>query len=339
VLLRDGTGGPELLLTVRPQSMSFMGGATVFPGGAVHRTDLDPGWERASGLARPEAAAALGIDDPGAALGYFICALREAYEEVGFLTGSGPLDRVERAAADDPSRWLRQCLDTGVVLGTDALVPAGRWITPVGSPLRFDARFFATRVPDGWEPEPDPSEVERCFWIAPGEAVEELEAGRIHMAPPTIEVLHRLEGLGSVEEVLRVLSQEATARDGPWVTKLHPLVRLILAPNPGVMTGPGTNTYIVGQPGRACFVIDPAVADDSYIRVLTDAAETIAGIIVTHRHPDHSRDTPPIMSVSCWRTSSSAAIPFSERAPPSSRRPTGTCARIWPRCDAFEDYR
>jgi glyoxylase-like metal-dependent hydrolase (beta-lactamase superfamily II)/8-oxo-dGTP pyrophosphatase MutT (NUDIX family) len=267
--------------------MNFMGGATVFPGGAVHHADLDPSWERASGLARAEAAAALGIDDPGAALGYFICALREAFEEVGFLTGSGAIDRIERAAADEPGRWLEQCLDAGVVLGTDTLLPAGRWITPVGSPIRFDARFFATRVPDGWEPRADPTEVQRCFWIAPSTAVEDLEAGRIHMAPPTIEMLHRLAGLGSVEEVLRVLSQEAAPRDGPWVTKLHPLVRLVLAPNPGVMTGPGTNTYIVGRSGRAGFVIDPAVDDDSYIRVVTEAAERIAGIIVTHRHPDH----------------------------------------------------
>jgi glyoxylase-like metal-dependent hydrolase (beta-lactamase superfamily II)/8-oxo-dGTP pyrophosphatase MutT (NUDIX family) len=286
VLLRDGPDGPELLLTVRPKSMRFMGGAAVFVGGAVSQADLDPRWERASRLTRAEAAGALGLGDP-AALGSFVCALREAFEEVGLLLGSGPLERVQRSASDDPERWLEHCLDLGVVLGTDLLIPAGRWVTPHGAPIRFETWFFATRVPDGWEPRPDPAEVEACFWKAPRRALEDLEAGRLHMASPTIEVLHRLEGLDSVEEVMRVLSQEAAPRDRPWVTRLHPVVRLVLAPNAGIMTGPGTNTYIVGLPGTESFVIDPAVDDESYLGIVAEAAGVTRGIIVTHRHSDH----------------------------------------------------
>jgi glyoxylase-like metal-dependent hydrolase (beta-lactamase superfamily II)/8-oxo-dGTP pyrophosphatase MutT (NUDIX family) len=267
--------------------MRFMGGASVFPGGAVSPSDLDPLWERASRLTRAEAAAALGIEDPVAALGYFVCALREAFEEVGFLIGEGPIGRAERSPSDDPPGWLEHCLDLGLVLGSDALLPAGRWITPEGSPIRFDTRFFASRVPQGWEPRPHPTEVADCYWITPARAMEQLGSGRLQMAPPTIEVLHRLEGLGSVEEILRVLSQETAPRDGPWVTDAHPVVRLVLAPNPGLMTGPGTNTYIVGRAGRTTFVVDPAVDDDSYLRVVTEAAGRVGGIIVTHRHPDH----------------------------------------------------
>jgi glyoxylase-like metal-dependent hydrolase (beta-lactamase superfamily II)/8-oxo-dGTP pyrophosphatase MutT (NUDIX family) len=288
VLLRDGPDGPEVLLTVRPQNMRFMGGASVFPGGAVSAGDLDPRWERASRLTRAEAAAALGIENPAAALGYFICALREAFEEVGFLIGSGPLEMIERATSDDPERWLGHCLERGVVLGSDALLPAGRWITPEGSPVRFDTRFFATRAPDGWEPTPHPAEVEDWFWIAPARAVEDLGSGRLHMAPPTVDVLQRVRGLSSVEEVLRVLTQRGTPRSGPWVTNLHPAVRLVLAPNAGIMTGPGTNTYIVGSPGGPSVVIDPAVEDKSYLRVVAEAAGRVGGVVVTHRHPDHT---------------------------------------------------
>ena len=288
VLLRDSGSEPEVLLTVRPKTMRFMGGASVFPGGAVSPSDLDARWEPASRMTRAEAAAALGTEDPVAALGYFVCALREAFEEVGFLIGDGPLERAERPSSDDPARWLEHCLDLGLVVGTDALLPAGRWITPEGSPIRFDTRFFATRVPERWEPRPHPTEVTECYWISPARAIEQLGSGHLHMAPPTIEVLHRIEGLGSVEEVLRVLSQEPAPRDGPWVTSVHPLVRLVLAPNAGFMTGPGTNTYIAGRPGGTTFVIDPAVDDESYLRVVTEAAGRVGGIIVTHRHPDHT---------------------------------------------------
>lgn len=287
VLLRDGDQGPELLLTVRPAALAFMGGAAVFPGGAVAPSDRDRRWERASALGRSEAAAALGVEDADEALGYFVCALREAFEEVGFLIGSGPLDRLERSASDDPERWLALCLDLRVVLGTDLLVPAGRSITPEGSPIRFDTRFFATRAPEGWEPRSDPSEVERCLWLSPQRAVEELGHGRLHMAPPTIEVLHRLARAGSVEDMLEELRRSAASSRGLHATALHPLVQVALAPNAGIMTGPGTNTYIVGPPGGPSVVIDPAVDDDQFLQVVLESSGALRGIVVTHRHPDH----------------------------------------------------
>lgn len=69
---------------------------------------------------------------------------------------------------------------------------------------------------------------------------------------------------------------------------LAPGVRRITAPNPGYMTGPGTNTYLVGEAEVA--VIDPGVRDTAHL----DAIEAAGGgrirrILVTHNHPDHSR--------------------------------------------------
>lgn len=72
------------------------------------------------------------------------------------------------------------------------------------------------------------------------------------------------------------------------VVELAPGVRRITAPNPGYMTGPGTNTYLVGDSEVA--VIDPGVRDASHLDAIEAAgAGRIRRILVTHNHPDHSR--------------------------------------------------
>src|SRR5207244_161756 len=68
---------------------------------------------------------------------------------------------------------------------------------------------------------------------------------------------------------------------------LSPLVRRILAPNPGVMTGPGTNTYVVGI--DEVVVIDPGIDDDSHLdAIIGCGGDRIRWIVCTHTHPDHS---------------------------------------------------
>ncbi len=72
------------------------------------------------------------------------------------------------------------------------------------------------------------------------------------------------------------------------IVRLSPLVRRMVAPNPGPMTFTGTCTYAVGQGEVA--VIDPGPANEEHIAALLKAlgAETIAAIFVTHTHIDHS---------------------------------------------------
>ncbi|HEX9969499.1 MAG TPA: MBL fold metallo-hydrolase, partial [Acidimicrobiales bacterium] len=72
------------------------------------------------------------------------------------------------------------------------------------------------------------------------------------------------------------------------VTELTPLVRRVLAPNPGIMTGPGTNTYLVGRDEIA--VIDPGPDDaEEHLDVVAEAGGgRIRWILVTHTHSDHS---------------------------------------------------
>lgn len=291
VIVRDGPAGPEVLLTVRPRRLRFMGGATVFPGGSVAPADLHDGWEERSVLRGDDAAAALGLNDRRAALGSYVAALRETYEEVGLLLAEDPAAAraVPRAAAEDGGSFLAAIRAADTRLRTDRLVAAGRWVTPFGSPLRFDTRFFAAAAPEGWEPEPDPDEVDSCRWATPSAALTELAAGRVVMAPPTVEMLQRLEGYGSTEKLLGGISSRGVRGAGNVLSvRLSPFVHVVLAPNAGMMTGPGTNSYIVGAPGGGgTAIIDPATSDEEYVEALLEAAGEVRAILVTHRHADH----------------------------------------------------
>ncbi len=72
-------------------------------------------------------------------------------------------------------------------------------------------------------------------------------------------------------------------------TRLTPRIRRLTAPNPGYMTGPGTNSYLVGDDADGDIaVIDPGPLLDSHIAALLGAGGRIRWIFVTHTHPDHS---------------------------------------------------
>ena len=68
---------------------------------------------------------------------------------------------------------------------------------------------------------------------------------------------------------------------------VSPLIRRMVARNPGLFTGHGTTTYIVGQ-GRVA-LIDPGPALHSHIEALLHSlrGETITQILITHSHADH----------------------------------------------------
>lgn len=81
------------------------------------------------------------------------------------------------------------------------------------------------------------------------------------------------------------------------VPLLKNLLRLT-APNPGVMTGPGTNSYLLGDVNTGYIAIDPGPADaDHLVRLHAAAGGDIRMIVCTHSHPDHSPGALPLQTL------------------------------------------
>jgi len=65
--------------------------------------------------------------------------------------------------------------------------------------------------------------------------------------------------------------------------------RCVLAPNPGIMTLDGTNTWILREPGAArSVVVDPGPALVEHLDAVAEAAGDVAVVLLTHHHADHS---------------------------------------------------
>jgi glyoxylase-like metal-dependent hydrolase (beta-lactamase superfamily II) len=76
----------------------------------------------------------------------------------------------------------------------------------------------------------------------------------------------------------------------PEAARLTPLVGRVLGLNPGLMTGPGTNTYLVGA--RRPILLDTGAGIAGYIALLTgflrsEGEGEVSRVILTHRHVDH----------------------------------------------------
>ena len=76
------------------------------------------------------------------------------------------------------------------------------------------------------------------------------------------------------------------------IDTVSPLIRRVIANNPGPFTFTGTGTYIVGrgEPGAGVAVIDPGPPDKDHLAALLAAVEgqTVSHVLVTHTHRDHA---------------------------------------------------
>jgi glyoxylase-like metal-dependent hydrolase (beta-lactamase superfamily II) len=99
------------------------------------------------------------------------------------------------------------------------------------------------------------------------------------------------------EQKLRCTVLIAYPLNSGQLDTIAPGVQRLVANNPGFMTGPGTNTYLVGNARFA--VIDPGPADPKHIdRLLAVTRGAIDLVLVTHTHGDHS-PAAPILAKQC----------------------------------------
>ena len=126
---------------------------------------------------------------------------------------------------------------------------------------------------------------------------------------------------------LELVGLEAHHHPLAWQTEkpvrlLRNVMRLT-APNPGVMTGPGTNSYLVGQTSTGFIVIDPGPEDPDHLKRLFAAAQgDIRMIVCTHSHPDHSPGARPLQAL-C----KAASIELARPIPPVLGLPSAPTAR------------
>ena len=237
----------------------------------------------------------------------------------------GPLHRNERS--------LREfCEGAGLQLAVDQLVYFSHWVTPLGRAKRFDTRFFIAAMPHGQSAVHDGTELVEQRWVRPVDALA-ADAGLHLMTPTrtTLELLrphasaqavmawaaargpveqtqpHLGSGSGGTRPVLphepawaelrRLDPQGAGTASYELVpgraVRLSERVIRVTAANASVMTGPGTNTYLVGDlDANVWAVVDPGPPDSAHVdAVLAAAPGPIRWILATHTHLDHSPAT------------------------------------------------
>jgi 8-oxo-dGTP pyrophosphatase MutT (NUDIX family) len=209
VLLRDTAAGLEVLLIQRHARSKFAAGDYVFAGGKVESDDASPAAERfCRGLTSREAADRLGPDvAPREALGYWIGAIREAFEEVGVLLALERDGRVVKWGPDNRKRFaahraacqasneafLAMLRSEGLELAADRLAYFAHWITPEENPIRFDTRFFAAVAPPGQEAAADGREIVDTRWLSPAAALDAMRRKEISLRTPTIKNLELID--------------------------------------------------------------------------------------------------------------------------------------------------
>ena len=333
LLLRDSIAGIEVLMTRRSMTASFAPGAYVFPGGGVDAGDATAhahASRRAtqSDLHLTQAIAAIreSFEELGVLIAQHSDGTGATQQDITAI------DRKQPFAAQCAARGLTLCGADVFVLAhwiTDrdlprrfdvpflvARMPEGQtpvadeteqfepvWVRPVDALTRHAAGAFFIIFPTirtlerlkdfatvdavlhacAESEQPLWTSCPRAGWLAGAEArymEHEQPFGELEMVSPDGQIAHHLD----------------------WNT-LQPVpllknVMRLTAPNPGVMTGPGTNSYLVGDPNTGYIAIDPGPADAQHIERLWRAAGgDIRMIVCTHSHADHSPGAKPLQAL------------------------------------------
>jgi 8-oxo-dGTP pyrophosphatase MutT (NUDIX family) len=226
MLVRDTRAGSDAGLAVflmrRHAQMEFAAGTVVFPGGGVDDRDrnADIAWAGPS----PEWWAQRFGVEPDLAEALVCAAARETFEESGVLF-AGPAGNPDGIVGDasvysDARQALAQrslsfadfLRRENLVLRSDLLRPWANWVTPEAERTRrYDTYFFVGALPEGQRADGENTESDLAGWTTPRAAIDEFEAGRLFLLPPTWTQLDSLAGR-TVAEVLAVERQIVTVQ-------------------------------------------------------------------------------------------------------------------------------
>ena len=213
ILLREGHPGVEVLLMQRHRASKFAGGDFVYPGGKIEVDDNpDDAAQWCQGFDAAKATARLQAPDAKTAVGVYVGAIRETFEEVGVLLAydaSGGWAKVDgpkfgdyrKACQAENLAFWNMVRAENLRLATDKLIYFAHWITPEEQPFRYDTRFFAAPMPEGQMPVADEHEVIDLRWFAPKAAIAAFKAGEISLRNPTVQNM-KLVDAGSVAAAL-----------------------------------------------------------------------------------------------------------------------------------------
>jgi 8-oxo-dGTP pyrophosphatase MutT (NUDIX family) len=253
MLVRDGRAGLEVFMLRRNPASVFVGGAYVFPGGAVDDADRHTDLESVcTGRTDAGASALLGIDRGG--LAYWVAAIRECFEEAGVLlahAAAGDSSTISLADEVVAARFqsyrtavyagnLRLsdlCRREGLRLAADQIHYFAHWITPVGAPRRYDTRFFVAAAPPEQTPLHDDEETVANVWVRPADALARFDAGEYDLIFPTIK---SLQAIGQFSRSDELLAAAALAEASP---DAHPRLQ------PGGDGEQGVRILLPGDPG------------------------------------------------------------------------------------------
>lgn len=337
LLLRDTAHGPEVLLTRRSGKASFAPGEYVFPGGVIDAADAQSHALAARRTTQTDAQlteAIAAIRESFEELGVLLarhadgrfasaadvagmdrqapfaaqCAARgltlaaDAVFTLAHWTASR--DRPKRfatvflvarmpegdqqAVADDAEQfdpvWLRpaEALERHAQGGFSMMFPTLRTLERLAAYADVDAVLQACAARGGveaplWKAEP------RGGWVAG-------KAERFMDHEPAFGELALVCPDGQLEHTLDWQSEKPVA--------LLKNVQRLTAPNASRMTGPGTNSYLVGDAASGFIVIDPGPDDAVHLaRLHAAAGGDIRMIVCTHSHPDHSPGARPLQAL------------------------------------------
>lgn len=240
IMLIDDRPDLQVFMMERHANTVFAGGMWVFPGGAVdHQDDADYYATTATHRTDEQASELMGL--PAGGLAYYMAAVRETFEEAGILLAldadsETPLQINE--ANNERFAQFRDDLNNGnvdlkTILSKEKLMAdvgqmhyVARWVTPLGSPRRFDARFFIAKIPSEQVPIHDNGELVDSMWLSPQEILDRASTEQMILMSPTLRMVKNLAQFDSADQVIESVSKNPSDHEA----RVHTESRLIVMP-------------------------------------------------------------------------------------------------------------